>query len=155
MKPKLTHLESNYTIKAPRSEIYTIMTDFENVPKYFPSVAKSARYISREGNNFVVEAQTKAFLGSKTFNVRMEGQLQPPTGFISTNTSSIGIEHEVFTMEEIPGGTKIHYVNDVEIKSPFFRHFSFLIKYVALWYWERAIFSKLKKMLENSNASMS
>lgn len=148
MQPKITHLESDYIIKAPRSEIYKIMTDFENVPKYFPAVAKSARYISRDGNNFIVEAQTKAFLGSKTYGVRMEGQLQPPTGFMSTNISSIGIEREVFSMEEIPGGTKIHYVNDVEIKSPFFRRFSFLIKYVALWYWKWAVFSKLKKMLE-------
>ena len=155
MQPKLTHLESNYIIKAPRSEIYKIMTDFENVPKYFPSVAKFAKYISRDGNNFVVEAQTKAFLGSKTFTVRMEGQLQPLTGFISTNTSSIGIEYEVFSMEEIPGGTKIHYVNDIEIKSPFFRRFSFLIKYVALWYWERAVFSKLKKILESKSVSVS
>lgn len=151
MQPKLTRLESNYIIKAPRSEIYKIMTDFENVPKYFPSVAKSARYVSRDGNNFVVEAQTKAFFGSKTFTVHMEGQFQPPTGFISTNTSSLGVEHEVFSMEEIPGGTKIHYVNDVEIRSPFFRRFSFLIKYVALWYWERAVFKKLKEMLEKNN----
>lgn len=148
MQQRLTHLESFYTIKAPREAVYNIITDFENIPKYFPSVAKSARFIKRDGNNFIVEAQTKAFFGSKTFHVRMEGQLQPPTGFISTNTSSLGIEHEVFAMEEIPEGTRIHYVNDVGIKSPFFRKFSFLIKYVALWYWERAVFSKLKQMLE-------
>lgn len=149
MQQKLTHLESFFTLKAPREAIYKIITDFENIPKYFPSVAKSARFISRNGNNFIVEAQTKAFFGSKTFNVRMVGQLQPPTGFVSTNTSSLGVEHEVFRMEEIPEGTKIHYVNDVEITNPFFRRFSFLIKYVALWYWKRAVFSKLKQMLEN------
>lgn len=148
MKPKLTHLESNYIVKAPRQEIYKIMTDFENMPKYFPAVAKSAKCISRNGNDFIVEAQTKAFFGSKTFTVHMEGQLRPPEGFASTNTSSLGIEHEVFTMEEIPEGTRIHYVNEVEIKSRFFRVFSFLIKGVALWYWKRAVFDKLKRMLE-------
>lgn len=148
MKPKLTHLENTYIIKAPRQEIYKIITDFENIPKFFPSVAKSAKYVSRDGNNFIVEAKTKAFWGSKTFTVRMEGQLQPPRGFTSTNVSSLGIEHEVFTMEEIPEGTRIHYVNDVEIKSRFFRMFNFLIKNVALWYWRRAVFDKLKLMLE-------
>jgi hypothetical protein len=125
-----------------------IITDFENFPRHFPSVAKSARCVSRDGNRFVAEAQTKAYFGSKTFQVRMEGQLRPPEGFTSTNTSSLGIEHEAFTMEETPGGTVIHYVNDVEIKSPFFRVFSFLIKHVALWYWERAVFAKLKQLTE-------
>jgi len=149
MNLKTIHLESYYTIKAPREAVYGIITDFENVPKYFPSVAKSARLISRDGNNFVVEAQTRAFFGSKTFAVRMEGRLNPPEGFVSTNTSSMGIEHEVFTMEETPEGTKIHYVNDVEITSPFFRLFGgFLIKHIALKYWEHAVFDKLKKMLE-------
>lgn len=149
MKQNPTRLEGNYIIKAPRKVIYDIMTGFENAPKYFPSVAKKAKYVSKEGNKFVVEAETKAFLGSKTFKVRMEGEFRPPEGFISTNISSIGIEHEVFKMEEILDGTKIHYVNEVEITSPFFRKFSFLIKYVALWYWERAVFLKLKRMLEN------
>jgi carbon monoxide dehydrogenase subunit G len=147
MKP--VHLESFYNIRASREEIYQIITDFENLPEYFPAVAKSARLISRDGNNFVVEVQTKAFFGSRTFHVRMEGQLRPPEGFVSTNVSSLGIEHEIFMMEEISEGTKIHYVNDVEIKSPFFRIFGgFLIKKVALRYWESVVFSKLKQMLE-------
>lgn len=149
MKPKPLHPETYYTIKAPRETVYKIITDFENAPKYFPRVAKSARVISRDGNKFVVEARTKAFFGSKTFSVRMEGELRPPEGFVSTNTSSLGIEHEVFTMEEIPEGTRIHYVNDVEIKSWFFRLLGgFLIKRIALKYWEHAVFDKMKQMLE-------
>jgi carbon monoxide dehydrogenase subunit G len=149
MTSKLIRLERYYIIKAPREAVYGIITDFENVPKYFPSVAKSARFLSRDGNNFVVEAQTKAFFGSKTFTVRMEGVFNPPEGFVSTNTSSLGIEHEIFTMEETPEGTKIHYVNDVEITSPFFRLFGgFLTKHIALKYWEHAVFDKLRKMLE-------
>jgi len=147
MKP--LHLETYYTIKAPREAVCKIIADFENVPKYFPRVAKSARVVSRDGNKFVVEARTKAFFGSKTFSVRMEGELRPPEGFVSTNTSSLGIEHEVFTMEEIPEGTRIHYVNDVEIKSWFLRLLGgFLIKRIALKYWEHAVFDKMKEMLE-------
>jgi carbon monoxide dehydrogenase subunit G len=149
LKSKFIHLESNYIIKAPRQEIYKIITDFENLPKFFPSVAKSVKYIRRDGNEFEIEAKTKAFFGSKTFfTIRMVGKLHPSEGFISTNISSIGIEHESFLMEEIPGGTRIHYVNDVQIKSRFFRIFSFLIKGVALWYWERAVIDKLRRMLE-------
>lgn len=128
MTSKIVHLKCDYLIKAPREKIYKIMTDFENLPKYFPSVAESARYISRDGNNFVVEAKTKAFLGSKTFTVLMVGQLQPPKGFISKNTSSLGIEQESFMMEEIPGGAIILYINDVEITNPFFSCVQFSYK---------------------------
>jgi len=149
MKSKSVHLESHCAIKASREEIYKIMTDFEKLPEYFPSVAKSVKIISRIGNDFVVEAKTKAFLGSGEFAVRMEGRLQPPKGFVSTNTSAICIEHESFLMEEVPEGTMINYTNDVEIKNPFFCAFSFLITFAALRYWQRAVFNKLKLMLEN------
>lgn len=118
-KQKQIHLKCSWTVNAPRKEVYKIITDFENMPKYFPSVDKSVRFVSRDGDNFVVEAQTKAFFGSKTFTVHMEGKFQPPKGFVSTNISSLGIEHEIFSMEEIPEGTKIHYINDVEIKNQF------------------------------------
>lgn len=149
MKPKLTHLECEVVIKAPREKIYEIMTDFENLPKYFPAVAKSAKIVSRDGNNFVCEAETKSFFINPTFHVHMEGTLQPPTGFISTNTTVIDIEHEKFSMEEIPGGTKIHYVNDVELTHPIFRLFGdFFIKNLALWYWKKSVFGELKKLVE-------
>ncbi len=151
MKSKPIHLETHYLIKAPREKIYAIMTDFENLPRYFPSVAKEAKVLMRDGNRFVVEAKTKAFFGSKTFTVLMEGELQPPRGLISTNTSSLGVEKESFMMEEIPEGTRIDYVNDVEITSWFFRIFgNILIKHLALWYWERAVFRKLKTMMEEN-----
>jgi len=146
--PKNIKLEGTYVIKAPRENVYKIITDFENMPKYFPAVAKSMRFLNRNGHNFEVEAHTKAFIGSKTFTVHMEGQFRPPEGFVSTNISSVCIEHEIFSMEEIPEGTKIYYVNVVEIQNPFFRMFSFLIKNVALWYWKRALIDKLKLMLE-------
>jgi hypothetical protein len=148
MESKIIHLEGYYVIKAPREAIYNVITDFENAPKYFPRVAKSAKCISRDGNNFIFEIETKAFWGSMTFKVRMEGQLRPPEGFLSTNTSLLGIEREGLMLCEVPEGTGVHYINDVEITSPFFRRFHFLIKEVALRYWERAVFEKLRLMFE-------
>lgn len=146
---KQIHLKGSWIIKAPREEVFKIITDFENMPKYFPSVAKSVCIVARQGNNLTIQAETKAFLGSKTFQVHMDTQLRPPEGFVSNNVSTLGIEHEVFAMEEVPEGTKINYTNDVEIKSPFFRFFGrILIGIFALKYWELAIVNKLKKMLE-------
>ena len=79
----------------------------------------------------------------------METTLRPTEGFTSVNTSSLGIEHETLNLETTPDGAKIIYVNDVEVRSLFFRILGrFLLKRVALRYWERAIIDKLRKMLE-------
>ena len=146
---KKVHLAGSYIIRAPRNKVYEILTDFENAPKYFPRVAKSARVVNRDGDNLVVQVETKAFLGSGTFHVQMEAHLRPNEGFTSTNTSSVGVEHEVVTLEEVSEGTRFVYVNDVEVKSRIFRILGgFLIKTVALKYWERAYIGKLREMLE-------
>lgn len=146
---KQIHLKGAYIIKASREKVYEVITDFENAPKYFPAVAKSARVVKRDGNDLVVEVETKAFLGSRIFHVRMETSLRPNEGFSSTNTSSLGVEHEVLSLEAIPGGTRVAYTNDVEIASRFFQIFGqFLLKRIALKYWEHAVISKLKRMLE-------
>lgn len=134
MERKLTHLEGTYIVKAPRDDVYRLFTDFEKTPEHFPAVAKSFRFLSRDGDSFTAEAQTKAFFGSPKFAVRMDGRFDPPNGFTSTNVSVAGVEHEKVTFEEVPEGTRIIYVNDVEIKNPFFRMFSFLISRVALRY---------------------
>ncbi|MFC1893351.1 SRPBCC family protein [Chloroflexota bacterium] len=147
MTRKRIHLEGSWVIQAPRHEVYNIITDFENMPKYFPSVAKSVRIISKEDNHLTLVAETKSF--GLTFQVSMNTELQPPEWFVSENISTLGIEQEVFKMEEVPEGTKICYINDVEIKSPFFRIFGrFLIGWWAMKYWERAVIIKLKQMLE-------
>jgi carbon monoxide dehydrogenase subunit G len=147
MKP--LRLEATYIIRAPRRAVYKLITDFESAPKHFPSVAKAVRILKRDGDHLEVEAETKAFLGSKTFKVHMDAQLHPEDGFTSTNTSSPCVEHEVMTLEEIPEGTRLIYVNEVEIESRLFQIFGgFLIKTIALKYWEHAVIHKMKTMLE-------
>jgi carbon monoxide dehydrogenase subunit G len=145
---KKIHLEGSYIIRAQRQKVYEILTDFESAPKHFPAVAKSAHIVSHDGNDLVVEVETKAFLGSRTFHVQMQTHLRPNKGFTSMNTSSLGVEHEVVTLEDVPEGTRFVYVNDVEVKSHLFRILGgFLIKTVALKYWERAYIGRLRKML--------
>jgi len=140
-------LEGSWIVRVPRRGVYDIITDFEKLPVYFPAVAKSAKIVSRDGNRFVVEAETKAFFGSKTYKVRMEGELRPPDGFVSTNTSEICVEEESFMMDEVPEGTRIRYLNVVDIKNWFYRIFGFvLIKYVALWYWKRIVIDKFEQI---------
>jgi len=145
---KRIHLKGSWIIKAPREDIYKIMTDFENMPRNFPAVAQSLRIIRRQGNNLTIEAKAKTF--GRVITVYMETQLRPPAGYVSDNKSAIGTTgHEEFLMEEVSEGTKINYTYDVEINNPFFRIFGrVLIKWYAMRFWKHAVIDKLKEMLE-------
>ena len=145
---KSIHLEDSWVIRASREKIYEIMTDFENMPKYFPEVTQSIRIVKKEGNNLLMEAKAKTF--GKTFFVKMKTQLRPPYGYISDNKSAIGTSgHEEFLMEEVPEGTKINYTYEVEINNVFLRIFAKpLIGWYAMKFWKRAVIDKLKEMLE-------
>ena len=89
-------LRASWLIKAPLKKVFTIMTDFEKWPEYFPRVAESIRVINRDGNNLKIEAIVKSF-GQK-FLVKMKYQILPERGFISDNENSkLGISgHEEF-----------------------------------------------------------
>lgn len=145
---KKIHLKGSWTIKAPREEVYKIISDFEKMPEYFPAVAHSLKIIKREGNNLTIEAKAKTF--GRVIPVHMETQLRPPLGYISDNKSGIGTAgHEEFLMEEISEGTKINYTYDVELKKPLLRIFGrFLIGRYAMRFWEHAVIDKLKTILE-------
>ena len=119
---KKIHLKGSWIIKAPREEVYKIMSDFENMPKYFPAVAQSLRILKREGNNLTIEAKAKTF--GRVISAHMETQFRPPVGYVSDNKSDIGTSgHEEFLMEEVPEGTKINYTYDVEINNPISPYF--------------------------------
>ncbi|MFA5134433.1 MAG: SRPBCC family protein [Patescibacteria group bacterium] len=141
-------LQGTWIIKAPRDKVYAIMSDFENMPKYFPKVAKSLKIIKRDGNHLTIDGTAKTW--GKTLTVRMETELKPPYGFISDNKSAIGTQgHEEFMMEEIPEGTRINYLYQVEIKNAFLRAFAKpLIGWYAMRHWEKAVVDVLRKMLE-------
>ena len=141
-------LKKSWIIKAPREEVYKIMSDFENMPKYFPKVAESLRILKKDGDNLTIEAEAKTF--GRTFSVQMETELRPPIGYVSDNKSEIGTSgHEEFLMEEIPEGTKINYTYEVTLKNPILAVMGkFLIGWYAMRFWEHAVIDKLKEMLE-------
>jgi len=145
MKP--ISLQGTWIVKAPMSEIYKIVTDFENAPKYFPKVAQSLKIAKQEGNRLEIEAQSKTF--GIRFNVQMKTELMPPNGFKSINESALAIENESFLMEEVSNGTKINYVNNVTIKNNFLKLFSkLIIGKPALKFWEKAYINRLKELTE-------
>lgn len=103
---KRLHLKGSWIINAPRGEIYKVISDFENMPKYFPTIAESVHIIEKQGNHQKMEARIKSF--GKVFDVKMQTELLPNTGFKSTNDSSFGTSgYEEFLMKDVDGGTRI------------------------------------------------
>lgn len=144
---KKVHLKGSWIIRAPRKEVYRIMSDFENMPKYFPAVARSVRIVKQEDRHLIMKAEVKTF--GLVFSVHMETELRPPVGYVSDNRSAITEGHEEFLMEEIPEGTKINYTYNVKIKNPILSIFSrLLIERYAMRFWKHAVIDKLKEMLE-------
>jgi len=146
---KETTLHRQWIIKAPIEKVAKIITDFENLPKYFPKVAESVNIIKREGDNLEMEATVRSF--GKSFKVKMKTQILPGKGFISDNDSyEFGTSgHEELLLSTQPEGTLIDYTYQVSIHKPWLRLVATpLIKWYSMKAWEKAVIVELKKMVE-------
>ncbi len=66
-------LRGAWLIKAPLTEVFNILTDFEKFPEYFPKVAESIQVTRREGNYLEMNATVKSF--GQTFPVNENSNL--------------------------------------------------------------------------------
>lgn len=142
-------LHQQWIIKAHVEDVSRIMTDFENLPKYFPKVAESVQVNKREGNNLEMEATVRSF--GRSFKVKMKTQILPNRGFISDNDSyQFGTSgHEELLLSTHPDGTLIDYTYQVTIHKKWLRIVATpLIKWYSMKFWEKAVIDELKKMLE-------
>ena len=142
-------LRGSWIVHALREDVYRIMSDFENMPKYFPEVAKSMRIVERSGNSLTIHAEAQSF--GTVFPVTMATELLPSRGFISNNVNEkLGTSgHEEFLLEDVPEGTRIDYSYRVTINRVWLQLIAKpLLGWFALWYWERVVIDKLRKMLE-------
>lgn len=143
------HLEGSWIIKAPLEEVFNIVTDFENMPIYFPKVAANLTITKRNGNNLEIDAQVRSF--GTTFPVKMKTQILPQRGFISDNESlKFGTSgHEKFLLEKTEEGTKINYIYEVDIHKRWLQIIAKpLIGCFGMKFWEKAFIDQLKKILE-------
>ncbi len=148
MKEKIT-LHAKWLIKAPLTEVFNIITDFEQWPEYFPKVAESTQVIRHGGNNLEIDATVKSF-GQK-FPVKMKTQILPGKGFISDNESpKFGTSgHEELLLSERPEGTVIDYTYQVAIHKRWLRIVAQpLIGWFSMKYWQKAVIDELRKRLE-------
>lgn len=142
-------LHANWLIKAPLTEVFKIMTNFEKWPEYFPKVAKSVQVVKREGNYLEMIATVKSF--GRKFPVKMKYQILPDRGFISDNESpEFGTSgHEEFLLSEHTEGTTIDYTYQVTIHKRWLRIVARpLIGWFSMKFWEKAVIDELRKRLE-------
>lgn len=142
-------LRANWLIKAPLTEVFDIIINFEKWPEHFPKVAESIQVIRHEGNNLEINATVKSF-GQK-FPVKMKTQIIPGKGFISDNESSkFGTSgHEELLLSECPEGTMINYTYQVVIHKRWLRIIAQpLIGWFSMKYWQKAVIDELRKRLE-------
>ncbi len=142
-------LQASWVIKAPMMEVFTIITDFEKWPEYFPKVATSLKVTTHNGNTLELEAVVKSF--GQNFPVKMKTQILPGKGFISDNESpKFGTSgHEELLLSESPDGTKIDYRYQVTIHKQWLLIVARpLIGWFSMKYWEKAVIDELRKRVE-------
>ncbi len=142
-------LRGKWLVKAPIQDVFAMITDFERFPQYFPKVAESIRVKKREGNYLEMEATAKSF-GQK-FPVQMKTHILPEEGFISDNNSAkFGTSgHEEMRLSKSSDGTVIDYTYQVSIHKKWLRLVATpLIRWYSMKYWERAVITRMKKLLE-------
>ncbi len=143
------NLHAKWLIKAPLTEVFNIITDFEKWPEYFPKVAESLYVIRHEGNNLEIGATVKSF--GQQFPVKMQTQILPEKGFVSDNESpKFGTSgHEELLLSECPEGTMIDYTYQVAIHKRWLRIVAKpLIGWFSMKYWQKAVIDELRKRLE-------
>jgi len=143
------NLHATWVIKAPLTKVFSVITDFEKWPEYFPKVAESIRVIRHEGNDLEIGATVKSF--GKKFPVKMKTRILPGRGFISDNESpEFGTSgHEELLLSESPEGTVIDYTYQVAIHKRWLRMVARpLIGWFSMKYWQKAVIDELRKRLE-------
>lgn len=147
-------LHKQWVIKAPINDVSKIMTDFENLSKYFPKVAESIEIKKREGNNLEMEAIVKSF--GRKFKVKMKTEILPGRGYISDNDSyQFGTSgHEELLLSPHNNGTLIDYTYQVTIHKKWLSIIATpLIKWYSMKYWEKAVINELRKIVEKTYIS--
>lgn len=144
-------VRESWLIRAKRDAVYSIISDFEAMPRNFPKVAHSIRILERDGNRLIIEAEAASF--GRFFpraRVSMTADLLPGEGYrcrtrgITFNTSG---EEELLLVDD-PEGTRIQYTYIVTVKNKRFAPlYAWLVRKFALPFWKQAVIDQLEVLL--------
>lgn len=143
------NLKGSWIIKAPVDQVFKIISDFENMPKNFPTVAESLIITKRDGNKLEIDAKAKSF--GMVFPVKMKTEIIPGRGYISDNENpKFGTSgHEELLLSEHPEGTLINYTYQVIIHKRWLRIVAQpLIGRYSMKFWEKAFIDRLKEIVK-------
>jgi carbon monoxide dehydrogenase subunit G len=84
LRGEIVDVSAELTISASRQEVWDVLTDFENLPRFVSNIA-SSRILSRQGNTVRVLQTGRTALGPLTFDFQSEREivLSPVDGFES------------------------------------------------------------------------
>ncbi len=142
-------LHATWLVKAPLAEVFSVITDFEKFPEYFPKVADTIHVVKREENYLEIVATVKSF--GQLFPVTMKTRILPGVGYTSDNESpKFGTSgHEELLLSSHKDGTMIDYLYQVTIHKRWLRIVAKpLIGWYSMKFWEKAVIDELRKKLE-------
>lgn len=84
LRGEVVDVSAELSISASRQEVWDVLTDFENLPRFVSNIA-SSRILSRQGNTVRVLQTGRTSLGPLTFDFQSEREivLSPVDGFES------------------------------------------------------------------------
>jgi hypothetical protein len=150
--PFVIPVRGNWLIKAERELLYSIISDFESMPKNFPRVAHSMKLISREGNNMSLRAEAASFgRWFPTVKIDISVELLPGEGYrckthnVSFNTTG---DEELLLVDD-PEGTRIEYTYFVTVKNRRFGPlYAWLVSKLGLPFWKKSIIDRLQILVQ-------
>jgi hypothetical protein len=151
LKPSVVPVRGNWLLRAKREAVYAIISDFEAMPRNFPTVAHSIRVVSREGQRLSFEAEAASFgrLFPKV-KINVSAELIPGKGYrcqthnLTFNTTG---EEELLLVDD-PDGTRIEYTYFVTVRNPRWAPmFAWLVRVFGLPFWKRAVVDRLEALL--------
>ena len=101
-------------IKAEKDRVFSIITDFENLPSKLPQIFKSIKIISRDGNSIITEEFVR--MAGRDITQKVKHVIQPTEKhevFILEGDAKGS--HIVETYEKTSGGTKIIVDGDFKL----------------------------------------
>lgn len=101
-------------IKAERSKVFNIITDFENLPNRLPEFFNSIKIISKEGNVTIIEESVK--VAGRDITQTTKHILTPPEKHeVLVMTGDAKDSHIVETYENVSEGTKVTVDGDFKL----------------------------------------
>ena len=101
-------------IKAERSKVFNIITDFENLPNRLPEFFNSIKIVSKEGNVTIIEESVK--VAGRDITQTTKHILTPPEKHeVLVMTGDAKDSHIVETYENVSEGTKITVNGDFKL----------------------------------------